>query len=153
MFFSVFKVWSQTTNELVEGKNYKGIVFSRDFKLRSDDTVSRWTPSRVEIDELENRLGKFLKEKSKTRRLNQGNGCPIIHKKLRHYVRQYAGYISDKGDKMVYVNCFWDEEDKAFPLDWKNKLIQVFDGCSYYWQIHYNATKKTFDGLSVNGRA
>lgn len=153
LFITNFKATSQTTNALVEGKKYKGIVFSRDFKLRSDDTVSRWTPSSDEIDELEHKLGKFLKEKSKTSLLNQGNGCPIIHKKLRRYIRQYAGYISENGDKMIYVNSFWEEDDKMFPLDWKNRLVQVFDGCSYYWQIHYNVNKKAFDGFSVNGSA
>ena len=154
-FFSclALNVVSQTTNEVIERKDYKGIIFSSDFKLRSDDTVSRWTPSAAEIEELENNLGNFLTEKSKTTLINQGNGCPIIHKKLRHYIRQYAGYISDKGDKRIYVNCFWDEDDKTFPLDWKNRLVQVFDGCSYYWQIHYNVTKKTFNGFSVNGSA
>jgi len=145
--------FSQTNNRIIEGKNYKGVIFYEANKLRPQDTVSRWTPSDVEIEELENKLLSFMHKQSKKTIINQGGNCPIIPENLNKYIRQYAGYFSPKHEKMIYVNCFWYDEDDRFSKGWENKLFQPFDGCSYYWHIHYNLKRKKFFGYSINGSA
>ncbi len=151
LLFFYISAFTQTTNKIVEGKNYKGVIFFEGNKLRPQDTVSRWTPSNVEIEELENKLLSFMQKQSKKTIINQGGNCPIIHENLNKYIRQYAGYLSPNREKIIYVNCFWYDKDDPFSKGWENKLIQVFDGCSYYWQITYNVKKQTFSGFSVNG--
>lgn len=140
--------FSQTENKLITRANYRGVIFHKNIKLTPNDTVTRWTPSDAEIDELENSLISFI---SKQKKINQIGNYPIISKKLNKYIRQYAGYISSEGEKIIYVNCFWYEKDDPFSKGWEKRLIQVFDGGSYYWQIHFNVRKKEFSGFSVNG--
>jgi len=142
--------FSQTENKLITGVNYRGVIFHKDIKLTPEDTVTRWTPSDIEIEELEKNLISFI---SKQKKVNQVGNYPIISKNLDKYIRQYAGYISSKGEKIIYVNCFWYEQNDPFSKGWEKKLIQVFDGGSYYWQIHFNVLKKKFSGYSVNGIA
>ena len=153
LFFLSVKVFCQSTNQIVEGKNYKGVIFDEGNKLRLQDTVSRWTPSKLEIEELEKQLLYFMHKQSKKTIINQVGNCPIIYKNLNKYIRQYAGYFSPKHEKIIYVNCFWYDEDDNFSKGWENRLIQVFDGCSYYWQIHYNLKTQKFIGFSINGSA
>ncbi len=151
LLFLSISAFTQTTNILVKGKNYKGVIFFEGNKLRPQDTVSRWTPSNIEIAELENQLLSFMHKQSKKAIINQGGNCPIIHQNLNKYIRQYAGYFSPKHEKIIYVNCFWYDEDDRFSKGWENKLIEVFDGCSYYWQIRYNLKRQKLFGFSVNG--
>lgn len=94
-----------------------------------------------------------MNKKSKKTIINQGGNCPIIHKNLSKYIRQYAGYFSPKHEKMIYVNCLQYDGDDPFSKGWENKLIGVFDGCRYYWQIRYNLKRKKVFEFSINGSA
>jgi hypothetical protein len=146
-----FTTFGQTIGKIVEGEKYKGIIFPAEVKIRITDTVTRWTPSESDIIKFEEKLKVFMNKQIGKQLFNQGNHCPIIFKNLSKYIRQYAGYISPKGEKMIYINCFWYEQDDPFSKDWQTKFIQVFDGCSYYWQIHYNPNSQELFGFSVNG--
>ncbi|WDF53393.1 hypothetical protein [Mucilaginibacter sp. KACC 22063] len=136
---------------IIDGPGYRGVIFDAKTKLTPHDTVSRWTPTENDIKELEANLVLFMKKTGKQLLYNQYGTCPVIYKNLKKYCRQYAGYISDDGRKMIYVNCFWYEKNDPFTKDWHTKLISVFDGCSFYWQIHYNIEKKNFFSFQING--
>ncbi len=87
-------------------------------------------------------------------RPNQFDNCPVIDRKLGKYKRQYFGYIDTNGDKIIFINCFWDKNgfsgfiDRIFykePDDtkWKTEEKYVLDGCSYYWSIRELDKKDT----------
>lgn len=69
---------------------------------------------------------------------------------LKNYGRQYMTVISDKGDKMVYVNCFCNPTH----FNYRDKgLVQVDDGgnCFFNFKVDLNR-KKIFDFME-NGVA
>ena len=110
---------------------------------------SRATISCDEIKIAEN----ILKNKLATlnaNRINQPKGCPNICKKLYKYYRQYFGFINSKGEKVIWINMFWNKElnDES-----KHELISVNDGCSYYWNIEVNITAQSLSSLRINGES
>ena len=69
---------------------------------------------------------------------------------LKDYGRQYMTVVSDKGDKIVYVNCFCDPTH----FNYRDKeLVQVDDGgnCFFNFKVDLK-TKKIFDFME-NGVA
>lgn len=153
LFLSAHFTFGQIAGQIVEGKNYKGVIFPSEKKLNPKDTVTRWVPSELDIQNLELQLEKFIVKRNKKKLYYEGNGYPIISINLKKYIRQYVGYLSSKGEKIIYVNCFWYEKNDPFSKNWESRLIQVFDGGSYYWQIHYNVARKRFFSYSINGVA
>jgi hypothetical protein len=133
-----------------KARHHKGFVFdSSIFVMKSIiDERSRYTPSAKEIEKAE----KLLREKLHSfnaKRINQGSGCPIIHKKLKKYFRQYIGYVNRNGEHVIWINFFWNKDlvDRAM-FD----IITINDGCSYYWDIEVNITKDELINLDINGR-
>ena len=155
LLFSVLStsLHAQITGKIIEENNYKGVLCPAEFKHSPQDSVARWTPTEDEIRTLEHELNNYLDKQPKNSIVNQKSTGPSIHKSLRKYIRQYTGYISPEGEKMIYLNCFWDEPENLFRKDYDRRLIQVFDGGSYYWQAHYNVQKHKFVFFSVNGVA
>lgn len=94
--------------------------------------------------------------------MNQVGNCPIIHKNLKSYRRQYFGYIDGSGNKIIYATFNWDRYSLLDRLrgtykdeseNWKKEREMVLDGCSFHWEIKINLdTKELFD-LGVNGLA
>lgn len=107
-------------------------------------------PTKQEIDRAEIALSKQLKALNK--QLVNQSSTPIIHKNLRKYKRQYFGYIDRKGDKILFINCFW-AKDKNLTDGWLTDRIMVFDGGSYYWNVKFNLDKGVLFDLIVNGYA
>jgi len=64
------------------------------------------------------------------------------------YKRQYFPGINDKGEKVVWVNCFCHTS-----RDWKKQLIMVEDGGSCYFNVTINLTTGKYYHLRVNGVA
>ena len=68
---------------------------------------------------------------------------------LEHYKRQYMPSVNEKGEKIVFVNCFcgnWDENSR------KNfKLVD--DGGNCYFNLKINLTTKKYFNFMVNGEA
>ncbi|MDO1451985.1 hypothetical protein Q0590_37295 [Rhodocytophaga aerolata] len=152
------KITEQTT--YVAGKGFEGVIFSADYPAWIGSS-ERFTPTLEEIVLVENLLKSSLKEVNKPM-INQGSYMgPVIHKRLHKYQRQYFGYISPKGERMVYVNCnyfrynFIDRIQGIEQPDdkWKKQQTEVNDGGSYHWQIQVNLTTKELFGLQVNGVA
>ena len=120
----------------------------------------RFTPSIEDIELVEKLLNDQLKEVNTG--VNQGKNLgPKIHKKLRKYHRQYIGFISEQGERYIYLSCNWqrynliDRIRGFLPPDdgWKTEFWIVFDGGSYHWNIKINLDKQELTDLSVNGVA
>lgn len=121
----------------------------------------RFTPTIEEIEKAELILKKNLKCINQTR-VNQVDNCPIIHKKLKSYRRQYFGYIDNNGDKIIYITFNWDrytlrDRLRGYSRDenenWKIEKEMVLDGCSYHWEIKINLNKEELFELGINGIA
>lgn len=148
-------------NTYIKKNRYEGVIFSKDYIGLMNSSDKKFTPTAMEIDSAEIVLRQGIKETNRNRP-NQFDNCPVIHRKLEKYKRQYFGYIDSNGDKIIFINCFWDKNgiygfiDKVFykepeDIKWKTEEKYVLDGCSYYWSIKVNLTKKTLFDFGVNG--
>jgi hypothetical protein len=70
-----------------------------------------------------------------------------VSTKLSDYKRQYIPYINQIGQKLVWVNCFCDDEE----LYWKKEIVEVEDGGYCFFHVTVNLTTKTFDQFLMNG--
>lgn len=133
-----------------KGRCYKGYIFDTSYLIFKSvkQQQSRALLSGNEIEKAENILKNNLVALN-ANKINQTDGCPNISKKLRKYHRQYFGFINSKGEKIVWINMFWD---KKFNNKSKYELISVNDGCSYYWNIEVNITTSTLSNLQINGK-
>ena len=143
------KISEQTT--LISSGQFRGVIFSADYNLPIlDDTdKGRFTPIANDVIKLEKELEGRIKEINKNRPNQGGQYGPIIDKKLDRYSRQYAGFINDKGERIIHVGLNWKETGEA----WKADFILVFDGGSHHWTIRYNLDKDEFFRFGVNGIA
>jgi hypothetical protein len=82
--------------------------------------------------------------------INQQKGCPVIHKNLSHYSRQYVGYIDQEGAKVIWINFLWSKYNDR---DLSKDVIEVHDGCSYYWNIKIDITNNRAYNLDINENA
>lgn len=127
----------------------KGVIFPNDYNFYLFDNLKRFTPTSNEINELEILLTKNIEI------INTNKFNPLIHKNLDNYNRQYFGIFNEKGERVIYINFLWREnENKSFNRKkeekWKTELQYISDGGSYYWNIKYNLTHKTFFDFRVN---
>jgi len=157
LFFISLSSFGQTSKKLsdqityVEDAQFKGVIFSAAYELPLvDETLKgRFTPTVDEVTRLEEELKSRIKDINKSRS-NQGRHYgPIIDKKLGRYIRQYVGFVNDKGEKVIYVGLHWNRRD----YNWKEEFLIVFDGGSYHWTIRYNEEKNEFSHFGVNGIA
>ena len=133
----------------IKGKGFEGYIFPKEYVLviPSEDIKDRYTPTKQDIINVESIIKDQLATINKSL-INQGNGCPIIHEKLKKYKRQYFGFTNDEGDSIVWVNCIWG---KRISDTWDKDVVIILDGCSYYWNIKKNLNKKKVFDLQVNG--
>ena len=110
----------------------------------------RFTPTRQEIDDAENALRINLKVLNKGR-INQSS-TPVIHRKLRKYKRQYFGYVTQNGQRILLINFFWSK-NIDFKDRWLKEAINFHDGGSYYWQVQFNLDEAALFDLNINGYA
>jgi hypothetical protein len=150
IFFCLFFYNSNETT-YIKGNGFIGYIFNeKHFILLSiENQKKRYTPSREDILNVEQLLKDKLKcENSEL--INQKNSCPVIHKNLKKYVRQYVGFINTDGEKIIWINLLWDKNIDDSSL--KEEIIMVNDGCSYYWNVKINIDKKDLYELNINGR-
>lgn len=135
---------------IINGKGYSGYIFSENhFVLKSiTDQKDRFSPTDEHILLAESIVESRIKETNTLN--NQKNGCPIIHKNLNKYVRQYVGFINDNGDKIIWINFLWQKGMLQEEL--KKDIISISDGCSYYWNIEVNIDSHNLTNMQVNGR-
>ncbi len=121
-------------------------------------STKRWTPDATDIQLAENILRDEIKEANKNRP-NQMEGCPIIHRHLNDYFRQYVGLINNQGHKVIHINMSWGKftlKDRIVGnsdsrLNFKSDYSITMDGCSYYWQVSIDLDDKKVLGFGVNG--
>ena len=100
-------------------------------------------------NDIDEKTVRRIKEINKDRP-NQGRHYgPIIDKNLGKYTRQYAGFINDKGERVIHAGLNWKRNDE----EWKTDFILVFEGGSYHWTIRYNLDKDEFFQFCLNGIA
>jgi hypothetical protein len=140
----------QNQSEYVKGKVFEGYIFDeKHFVLKSIyNQKSRYTPTKQDVEVAEELLKSELSEINNPL-VNQGNGCPIINKSLRKYVRQYVGFINNNGEKVIWINFLWG--NKTEKCDAEKDIVFVLDGCSFYWSIEVNVTLKSLSELKING--
>jgi hypothetical protein len=115
--------------------------------------VTRFTPTQQEVEKAELALKTQL-EALNTPMVNQPKGCPVIHKNLKNYGRQYFGYTDSLGHRILYINCIWKKgEDAAeFKDHFLKNMIHALDGCSYYWVVRYYIDTGKLFNLYINGQ-
>lgn len=158
LIFGMSLVCSAQTSDstyYIKSKCYEGYIFPKENIIDADwmpfnDIRERYTPTNDDIIKAENILKEQLGNINKQALMNQMKGCPIIHKKLNKYKRQYFGYINSNGGKIIWINCVWYKSEDALKL-WNKKVITILDGCSYYWNIKINLSQDKLFDLIVNG--
>ena len=115
--------------EWVFGKNYKS-----------------WTPSGTDIENAEKLITECFNDQ-KTGTLNR-----LLNRKPEDYYRQFVGAINEKGEKIIWVNCFCEKEINFFK-DWKTNIIMVADGGNCFFNLKINVDKNNYFDVMVNGNA
>lgn len=148
-----------SVHSYVKGETFEGVIFSKDFMLPflSDVSASsRFTPSVEDIEQAELLLVRDLKSVNALQ-LNQGGiKGPVIHDNLQRFVRQYFGYYSNEGDKVIYISCLLKDNynnTSEKPARWLDGAVVVLNGGSNYWQVQANLNKTNLFGLDVNNLA
>ena len=133
----------------VKGVGYKGFIFdSAHIVFKSvKGGMKRYAPSAADIDIVESVLKKQLSVANE-KKINQVAGCPVIHRNLKKYYRQYVGFINSQGQKVIWINLFWN---KDLVENAKKDIVVVNDGCSYYWDVEINITTRQLSHLQING--
>lgn len=141
-----------TTNnvsEFVKGKNFAGYIFDRSYNANFTilSQKERYTPTKENIRQVEIIINEQIDSLNKLR-INQGDGCPIIDKKLKKYTRQYVGFINTKGEIVVWINLIWGRRhDKEL----SEKLVFMNGGCSSHWNVMVNLSTKELYDLQIGG--
>jgi len=151
LILTIFYGFGQSNTNKIEAEHYKTKQFDvAIFPANYIDIFpgKRFTPTKQDIDKAEVALIRDL-EKLNSQKQNQ-TSTPLIHKNLRKYKRQYFGYIDKNGQRILLINCFWDNDSENY---WLKDRVQVFDGGSYYWDIKYNIDKDELFDLCINGYA
>ncbi|WP_157491375.1 hypothetical protein [Flammeovirga sp. SJP92] len=134
---------------------FKGTIFTEKYLfpkyLNINPNVTFWTPSDSDISDIENKLSQRIRKLSKNNPFNGVSDCPKIHRNITNYYRQYVSFINNKGERIIQISFFWDENKTRYNLN--EDYTEVLDGCSYYWKINYNIETEEFFGLSINGKA
>lgn len=138
---------------LIKGKRFKGYVFDKEhFVLMNiDDQSKRYTPNKQDVFLVESLIKDRLKSMNVSLE-NQGGECPVIHKNLKKYVRQYVGFVTKNGERVVWINFIWKpsmNDEERLPKD----IVTPLDGCSHYWNIKVNLDKGEVFDLIINGSA
>lgn len=69
------------------------------------------------------------------------------------YRKQYAGLQDDKGQKIVYMNCFYYREGSDYFSNWKEQWVHVNAGGPAFYNLKVNLTTKQVIDFSVNEMA
>lgn len=147
----------------IQYKNINGIVLNKDYDLifLTGNEVIRFDPTKEDLLKAEIILKDNIKERNKSQMMNQGDDCPIIHRNLNKYFRQYFGVINNKGEKIIHINMLWDRSSmreriwgSAYDRDkYYKEYTIILDGCSYYWYVTINLATEKIESLWVNGLA
>src|ERR1035437_424001 len=91
----------------VKGRDFEGVIFSDKYtaaRYSDDKSIKQFTPSPDEVLQAESLFREDVSSIS-THILKDA----FIRKKIKKYLRQYAGFIQN-GQRIIYVNFFWKDE-------------------------------------------
>lgn len=144
---------SKQTNDVIYIKEstFEGYIFDKNYYalISIKKQKERYTPTKEDIIKAESVIERNLSRANKFLE-NQGENCPIIHKNLRNYTRQYLGFINNHGDKIIWINFIW--KSKTIEDNLSSDILFMMDGCSYYWNIKVNLNSKKLFDLHINGK-
>ncbi len=102
--------------------------------------LENWIPNNTDLD-----LTKSLFIQALNDHYSDYDVKPILED-LDNYYFQLIPYISDKGEKIIYVNSFCE-----FYENWEERLNDVDDGGWCFWQVEINVEINDYFGFSING--
>jgi hypothetical protein len=76
---------------------------------------------------------------------------PVIQGSLSRYIRQYVGYLDEKGNQCVYMNLFCSSMLEKYP-DWDYAQVSEAEGAECYWEVNVDLKNRRVFGLSVSMR-
>lgn len=141
---------AQSPSKYIKGKGFEGYIFNEQLLIFGIYHKERFTPSKKDIVVAE-KIVKCNLSKINHPLVNQGDNCPIIHENLKKYIRQYAGYIDNNAEKIIWINFYWCNELDKCNLGEEFKFRS--GGCSKYWNIKVNITSKTLFELNINDKS
>ena len=131
------------------GQYYMGYIFDRSFLVYKSIDLQQ---SRVNLTcddiKIAEKILNMKLASLEASKFNQTKDCPNILKELPKFCRQYFGYRNTRGEVIIWINMFWNNNLKSKA---KYELIGVDDGCSKYWNIEVNITKNSLSKLYING--
>jgi hypothetical protein len=105
-----------------------------------------WTPTRAQLDALDNALADFLAHRLEEAGSQASPG---------DYYRQTMGFVIG-GRRVVYVNgversAVEREPDPAHPFDWRTHAIGICDGGPITFGVEYDPETGAFSHFAFNG--
>jgi hypothetical protein len=169
-------LWTATAAErpispplpILTGRGFTGVVFpaalARRERIDQPEAQDYWTPSAADVAEMESRLRSALvrqRHADERLRARSKGGWRDVHVFRSHHIgqildhlaayrRQYVGIVVE-GEKRLYVNCFRGDPEQH--SSWRQQLVDVDDGGSYYWRIQYQVDRKRFLEVDINSDA
>lgn len=133
-------------NLLIETDSFSGVVFSeyespnRDvftfsmlLRPKEQDKVKPFTPSLEDVVMAE----RILKRCAEVDEIGADSLATGEVNDLSTYRRQYFGGINEKGQKLIWINCF-SKESEFDHNDWKKEIVEVQDGGDWYFNVVTN---------------
>ncbi|NLL28883.1 MAG: hypothetical protein GX259_08800 [Bacteroidales bacterium] len=145
--------------------NIEYAIFSKFPEYLVNDTYPEYTRF-VSIDKVllvDSLAFEFVKKQKHLP--NQGfDDCPIIKDNWTNYCRQVICYLKKKGrrkyDEIIRIQYIHTSKIQQFEkdfqlygtfgIDWKRRWMYVCDGCSFYFNVFYNDSKRKIVGFVVN---
>jgi hypothetical protein len=145
----------------VSGCGFKGIILTAEYDMGVLSPIPkdwpRFTPQEADVVEAEKIVRDSIERLNKDKR-NQLEGSPNIEENLSSYFRQYVGFLSASGHRILYVNMLWNEVpliDRMVkgsdPRGYNDGFCNMVDGGSAYWQITIDLDSAEVIHFSVNG--
>ena len=149
IIFIVCYAYSQNV-VYVKCKDYKGFIFPKEHSIWGFiPEFNRYTPSLEDIAQAEKILRTSIKNGYVKSNKEEYYKLPVNKRKLRKYIRQYVGYLTEDGSIIIHIYL-----NKGIEMD-KNELsediIDIFGGGINHWSIIINISKKELCDLRVNG--
>lgn len=122
---------------------YTGYIFPNDaaYAIPGIYTAKRFTPSKKDIERVENIISQHQKENEEFKR-KVGYLCK--------YKRQYVGYKNDKDEKIIWVNSLCDNK---FNERIRKDIVFVLDGGACFWNVKVNLQTGELFELIINGNS
>lgn len=134
------------TSIVITSYNSKCKIFYKDYIdsiFAYNDSV-RWNPTKSDIIKADSILIKCIS--------TFGFPTAFIKQNINDYNRQYFGVISKSGDRIVWVNCFYNRSKLIRGNEWLNHLVGADDGGDYFFNATISFEKNTCVDMHINNR-